>query len=151
MMKYTTNADLQQWLGELDALEKNKTCVGPGFIKPFHFATLVHILRKHEPAQLALPEKITSYARTMNLWGVLGIESTHDNVRERTAGTYHPIELLKSVSKVDETANALMRFFEDVSSDKDTNDAISTMLRELIGNCYAHSDVKDGVFGAVCA
>ena len=29
--------------------------------------------------------------------------------------------------------------------------ALGTMLRELIDNCYSHTNVKDGIYGALCA
>jgi len=150
-MQHTSIGELSGWLSQLHALEDSQKCQSPAFIKPFHLATLAHVLRKHEPISLTLPEKITSYANTMNLWGALNIAPPVNDLNRKTAGRYHPIELLNDVATVDDSAQMLVTLFEAVCTDAKTNDAVCTMLRELIGNCYAHSAVTDGVYGVLCA
>ena len=150
-MNSTTSADIEGWLTELQTLQTTGRCGGPKFVKPFHLATLAHTLRKNKTTELNLPEKISGYADTMNLWEALDIASPFGPKERRAAGRYHPIELLKDEASIDAAADALGALFKPVCSTAQTIDAIQTMLRELIGNCFAHSAVTDGVFGVICA
>jgi hypothetical protein len=150
-MEYTRAEEVEIWLQQLKYLEQQKKCEAPYFLKPFHLATLAHRLRLRALKALALPEKIGPYANTMNLWGALGIEPPREILSRHTAGRYYPLELLRDSNKVDDTADELVKLFKSVDCDETTVDAIHTMLRELVGNCYAHSDVKDGVYGVICA
>lgn len=151
MMNSTSSTDIENWLCEIQVLQQTKVCTGPRFVKPFHLATLAHMLRKENPTHLTLPEKIGSYADTMNLWGALEIASPFGPKERRAAGRYHPIELLKDEDSIDNAADALVALFKPVCTNAQTIDAIHTMLRELIGNCFAHSAVTDGMYGVICA
>ncbi|WP_312433851.1 ATP-binding protein [Janthinobacterium sp.] len=150
-MNRTSSADVEHWLSQLETLQQTQRCDSPRFMKPFHLATLAHSLRQRNATQLALPEKIEGYADTMNLWGALDIVSPFPPKERRAAGRYHPVELLKDEASIDGAATALANLFRSVCSNERTIDAIQTMLRELIGNCYAHSAVTDGVYGVICA
>lgn len=150
-MQCTTASDIENWLVQLQVLQLEKRCDGPKFVKPFHLATLAHTLRRDKATQLNLPEKIGGYADTMNLWGALEIESPFGPKDRRSPGRYHPIELLKDEASIDTAAEALVALFKPVCSNEQTLDAVQTMLRELIGNCFAHSDVTDGMYGVICA
>ncbi|MEC5159131.1 hypothetical protein [Janthinobacterium sp. CG_S6] len=86
----------------------------------------------------------------MNLWGALGIASPFGDRQRHAAGRY-PIELLRDESGIENTADALVALFKSVCSNARTIDALYTMLREMLGNCYAHSAVTDGVYGVLCA
>jgi len=150
-MRCSTPQDVQEWLDQLEVLRTQGRCEAPRFMKPFHLATLAHSLRAANPGQLQLPQKIAPYADTMQLWEALGIPSAFPEKSRSPAGRYHPIELLRDESTIETTAESLTKLFETVCPNARTNDAICTMLRELLGNCYAHSDVKDGMFGLICA
>lgn len=150
-MLCTTHSDIEEWLKQLQILQASKQCEGPKFVKPFHLATLAHTLRRDKATELNLPAKVGGYADTMNLWGALEIESPFGPKDRRSPGRYHPIELLKDEASIDTAAEALVALFKTVCSNVQTLDAIQTMLRELIGNCFAHSDVKDGMYGVICA
>ncbi|MEH6434271.1 ATP-binding protein [Massilia sp. DD77] len=144
-------ADIEDWIDELDILCRERRCRGPKFVKPFHFATLAHTLRRDHATQLNLPEKISRYAHTMNLWDAVDIPSPHGPFERNPAGRYHPLELLEDEAMVEPTAKALLALFTPVCSDPKTLDAVYVMLRELLGNCHAHSEASDGLFGVVCA
>ncbi len=150
-MQNTSVTEVEQWLRQLQALCHSGRCAGPRFAKPFHLATLAHVLRRSGPTHLALPGKISSYADTMNLWGALGIPSPFGEKQRHAEGRYHPIELLRNESAIENTADALVALFKSVCSNARTIDALYTMLREMLGNCYAHSAVTDGVYGVLCA
>ena len=150
-MEYTSPHELESWLEKLQLLETTSHCTGPKFIKPFHLGTLTHKLRLHKIAQLNVPEKMSSYANTMKLWDALNVSPPPPVKNRWPSGRYHPIELLKNSDTVDNLADKLTILFSTVCSDPKTLDGVNTMLRELVGNCYAHSDVKDGIFGVVCA
>jgi anti-sigma regulatory factor (Ser/Thr protein kinase) len=150
-MQSTTHGDVERWLNDLELLRTTHACAGPKFVKPFQLATLAHMLRQQNPGSLTLPEKIAPYADTMNLWGALGIQSPF-TVKNRSApGRYHPITLLQDERTIDVTANDLAVLFKSVCGNARTIDGVQTMMRELIGNCYAHSEAKDGVYGVICA
>jgi anti-sigma regulatory factor (Ser/Thr protein kinase) len=150
-MEYTQAAEVEVWLQQLKELEQKRQCAAPLFLKPYHLATLAHRLRLRAVRTLGLPEKIGPYANTMNLWGALGIAPPREILSRHAAGRYYPVELLRDSNKVDDTADELVGLFKSVNCDDTTIDAIHTMLRELLGNCYAHSDVRDGVYGVICA
>lgn len=146
-----SSGDIEHWLTQLQILAAEKQCAGPRFVKPFHLATLAHSLRTRQVSQLSLPDKVGDYADTMNLWGALGIASPFGPKNRQAAGRYYPIQLLTDPTTIDDMAEALAALFGTVCSNEQTIDAVQTMLRELIGNCYAHADVKDGVYGVICA
>jgi anti-sigma regulatory factor (Ser/Thr protein kinase) len=87
----------------------------------------------------------------MKLWQALGMESPFGPKERVSSGRYHPIELLTDEATIDDVAESLVSLFTPVCSNARTLDAVQTMLRELIGNCYAHSDVADGLYGIICA
>lgn len=150
-MDFTHNVEVDSWLVELDELYEHKSCEAPNFIKPFHFATIVHKLRNKDLAVFNVPEKISSYAATMDLWGALGIPSPVQVNRNLKGGRYYPLDVLRDRSKIETTASALVKIITPVCNNEETIDAVHTMLRELIDNCYSHSDVADGFHGVICA
>lgn len=150
-MLYTSPQDLEIWFDQLELLETNQKCNGPQFIKPFHLATLTHKLRQQKISKLSITESLSNYADTVKHWHALDIAPTSITINRWPDGRYHPIELLKNSNSVDDIAEKLTELFSTACKDVKTLDGVNTMLRELIGNCYAHSDVTDGVFGVVCA
>lgn len=151
MMLFTKPSDVEAWLGNLRVLQATKTCANPFFIKPFHLATLAHVLRTENVGQLDMPAKIGNYADTMMLWEALGIESPFPSKARAAGGRYSPIILLQDRSTVDAVAEKLVGLFSPVCADERTIDAVRTMLKELIDNCYAHSAVDSGLYGMICA
>lgn len=87
----------------------------------------------------------------MNLWGALKIDPpTNVNFRQ-PRGRYHPIKFLIDRNEVDDVSDELVELFKRGNVDNKTLSAIGTMLRELIDNCYSHTNVEDGIYGALCA
>jgi anti-sigma regulatory factor (Ser/Thr protein kinase) len=150
-MNRTEPADIELWIEQLRILETAERCDAPQFLKPYHLATLAHTLRCARATNLYLPDKLSSYANTMNLWGGLGIEPPRYVEVRQPVGRYHPIELLIDTNLIDELSEKLVTLFRRGNVDHRTLNAIGTMLRELIGNCYAHTSVSDGVHGIICA
>jgi len=150
-MKCVDNNEIENWFHELDCLERADKCQAPHFIKPFHLATLAHRLRLRRLSGLTLPSKIAGYANVMNLWGALKIEPPAEINHRSPGGRYFPVTLLCDETTTEQTADDLVELFKPVCSDATTIDAVHTMLRELVGNCYAHAEVEDGVFGVICA
>ncbi|MCG2585528.1 ATP-binding protein [Massilia sp. TS11] len=149
-MEFTLVSDISNWLGDLDKLQRTGTCKSPKFLKPYHLATLAHVLRHRQLADISLGSKFDSYADTMQLWDALGIPSPY-GPKVRLGGRYHPIELLNDERGIEAIAGKIGRLLASVCDTPETVDALQTMLRELIGNCYAHAAVPDGVYGAICA
>ena len=149
-MLVTSSNDIENWLRELVCLSNSNACQTPRFIKPFHLATLTHALRRNPVMALSLPDKIGDYADTMMLWDALELESPF-GPKNRKPGRYYPLRLLNDEHAIEDVAEELAKLFSEVCFDERTVDAVQLMLRELIGNCYAHSDVEDGLFGVICA
>lgn len=94
---------------------------------------------------------IGNYADTMMLWEALGIASPFPSKSRRAGGRYSPIILLNDHSTIDAVAEKLVSLFSPVCADERTMDAVRTMLRELIDNCYSQSAVQGGLYGMICA
>ncbi|TQK10204.1 ATP-binding protein [Herbaspirillum sp. SJZ107] len=150
-MNSTSHADIDYWLATLEQLRETRTCDSPRFIKPFHLATLAHMLRRQNPTTLNIDDKIAPYADTMQLWEALGIASPFPPKARRPKGRYHPIVLLRDVRSTEGLSNALALLFRSVCENEQTIDAVQTMMRELIDNCFSHCEVTDGVYGLICA
>lgn len=150
-MKGTSHEDLEHWIGQLRQLERTKHCDAPRFIKPFHLVTLAHILREKKAANLKVPPKLSSYANTMNLWGALKMDPPDNIGFRQPSGRYHPLELLESRHMVDPLSDHLVELFAKGNVDSTTLNALGIMFRELIDNCYSHTNVADNVYGAACA
>lgn len=150
-MEQLKSLEVDEWVEELGILCRERRCRGPRFVKPYHFATLAHVLRRDRATQLNLPDKIASYAQTMNLYAAVDIPSPFGPFERNPAGRYHPIELLREEATVEPTATALVELFKPVCPSAPTLNAVYIMLRELLGNCHAHSEASDGLFGVVCA
>lgn len=150
-MNFTSPADIENWLKTLQLLRSTRTCDTPRFIKPFHLATLAHVLRTEQASQLSIDDKIGEYADTMMLWEALGIKSPFPEKRRQPRGRYHPVAVLENRGAIDQVAADLASLFSSVCAGARTIDAVQTMLRELIDNCYSHSAVEDGLYGVICA
>jgi anti-sigma regulatory factor (Ser/Thr protein kinase) len=87
----------------------------------------------------------------MMLWEALGIQSPFPEKRRQPRGRYHPVAVLENRGAIDQVAADLASLFSSVCAGARTIDAVQTMLRELIDNCYSHSAVEDGLYGVICA
>ncbi len=150
-MECSSAVAVQEWLLVLEQLRLEGRCSAPKFIKPFHLTTLAHVLRTLNLKKLELPPKIAPYADTMQLWDAVGVPSPFPEKNRAPGGRYHPIFALRDVTTIEDTASSLTKLFATVCPDAPTNNAIYTMLCELLGNCYAHSAVTDGLYGLICA
>lgn len=150
-MQKTSSADIEGWLQNLEVLRTTRNCATPFFLKPFHLATLAHVLRTENVSQLNLPGKIGDYADTMMLWEALGIASPFPEKHRQPRGRYLPVLRLQDRAAIDQVADELASLFISVCAGERTIDAVRTMLRELIDNCYSHSAVDDGLYGLICA
>lgn len=107
-------------------------------------------MRLEKLSQLTLPEEVATYANTMKLWEALGVPPIKP-IHRQASSRYHPIEVLRDQSTVESTADALVKLLASVCSNERTLDAVNTMLRELVDNCYSHAGVSDGIYGFICA
>ena len=150
-MNFTTHSEIKYWIDQLDILSSAKMCSAPRFLKPFHFASICHILYGKQIESFTLPENIRSYANSMMLYEALGISPPRKVDRRDRAGKYHPIKLLKNESEVSRIAENLTAILAEICGDINTIGAIFTTLEEMISNCFAHSGSQSGVYGSVCA
>lgn len=149
-MQSTNITDLESWIKICSEIRPNKSFTAPRFLKPYHLATLVQKLQSYELADLCLPPKISSYANAMALWQALGLNPPVI-IRSHPTGRYHPITSLKEPNEIETVSESLILFFKGVCSDDKTLNAVRTMLKELIDNCFSHSALQDGKSGVICA
>lgn len=99
-----------------------------------------------------MPAALAPYAARMRLWQALGLECPV-SVRERNpGGKFHPLTPIRRESDVENTAEAVTDVFRKAgTTDHETIQAISTVLSEIFGNCYFHSESGSDIRGVACA
>jgi len=101
-MLATTYDDLESWINTLSTIEKGSSFDSPRFLKPYHLASLANKLRMIEAKNLVLPEKITSYARTMKLWDILDLDTPVESGIRHPSGSYHPLSQRVMVAELNQ-------------------------------------------------
>jgi acyl-CoA synthetase (AMP-forming)/AMP-acid ligase II len=64
-MNFTYASHIEQWLAQLQRLRQVNRCDGPEFFKPYHLATLAHVLRTTGIDELSLPVAIVDRKKDM--------------------------------------------------------------------------------------
>jgi len=150
-MKKTTVRDIQQWLNNLQSALEYGQCDTPVFLKPFHLLTLATLLKRHPQESLHLPAELARYAVRMHLWDTIELDSPFE-VRERDpTGRFLPIVALRDLREVDDSAMQLQRILQRQGMSQKTLASLSTMLFELLHNCFSHADITEGLHGLACA
>ena len=153
MARRTKLGDFAEWHLQLEALQGNRKCEGPGFFMPYHFATMALVVKEMGPGQLILPDEIVEYAAKIKLWEAIGQQSPVV-VESRPASTrYHDLTPLRSTGDVDGAASAIAGMLTSHSQacTRETRNDLFVMLAELLGNCYSHARTQDGLHGLACA
>jgi len=153
VMRHSTPKDIESWLAAVQSPALGGGGREPLFLKPFHLATLALAMRRHPVRCTELPPKLRRYAHTMRLWDTLDRPAPplFRAVRRHTASTHAPLERLRDERRIDDTTDNLLRLFKPLRLNQATMNALQTMLFELMGNCFAHAGVQDGMAGVVCA
>lgn len=126
-------------------------CRSPSFLKPLHFVTLAHVIRREGMINLSLPEHLQQYASRMHLWDAIGMPAPV-SVRELNAcGRFVPLEPLRDKHAVHDCAQRLAGITSSARLSASGVDSLATAISELLDNCFAHSGAEDGFFGLVCA
>jgi anti-sigma regulatory factor (Ser/Thr protein kinase) len=126
---------------------------GPNFLRPYQFALLgAELLRRGPETTIRMPDYLVGYAARMRLWQATGRECPV-TVRERNpGGRFHPLSPIRAEADVENTATAVTDVFRQAGTrDAETIQAISTVLSEIFGNCYFHSESATDIRGLACA
>lgn len=150
-MQKTSVQDLISWIENIHNGLTGGTCYSPKFLKPYHFVTLALALKRAQEKELNIPPELADYAATMGLWEAVELPSPSNLSKNKRASQFLPIEPLKSLNTVQNTAEKMMGILKSHCKDKNTHESLSCMLLELLENCFAHANISDGLHGLVCA
>lgn len=150
-MRQTTPEEVQQWLNNLNQLQRTKACKAPEFLRPFHFVTLALVLKANRAGRIELPETIKSYATRMHLWEAVGLNPPFKVNEHAATGRFVPIETLRTRDQTHDCANRVAQITGRTSLSKEAQESLGIALSELMDNCFAHAKVEDGLHGLACA
>lgn len=149
-MEFSSLYEIQSWLGCVNRLMTTGACESPGFLKPYHFVTLAMEMKRNGRTNLGLPDALCAYAARMRLWHALGVKPPVEVNEYAPAGRFHPLVALVDEGTVFDVSEGMVQIFANGGDGTSVN-AAGTMVQELLGNCYAHAESKNGLHGLACA
>ncbi len=150
-MQKTSVRDITSWIENINNGLTGGACFAPNFLKPYHFVTLALELKRYQEKDLQIPDELANYAATMGLWDAIELPSPVPLSKNKRATTFLPIEPLKTLHTVQNSAEKIMGILKSHCVDKNTAESLSCMLLELLENCFAHAAIETGLHGLVCA
>lgn len=150
-MNLTTPFQVAQWLDQLRRLEKDNRCNCPSFLRPFHFVTLGLTVARGRMVDLGIPKPLETYAARMQLWQAIGLPAPVVVQPYVPEGRFMPLARVESEDNVSDLAERLAEITAKYGADKDTRNAVSVSMIEIMGNCLAHAEVNGQLKGVVCA
>lgn len=150
-MSPTTMYGVERWLAQLDRLVEHQRCKCPGFMRPYHFVSLGLRLAQHGPTSLGLPVQIQQYAARMHLWETIGLEAPVEVPEGEPRGRFVPMVRLDDRDAIWDTARKLADVTSAYGADEKTTDAVATSMSEIMENCFAHAEIRQGLKGLACA
>lgn len=108
-------------------------------------------LKRSGATHVALPATFTRYAARMRLWQAVNIQPPIVVSEYNSLGKFHPIEPLIDQNAVDDTSESLVEIFRRAGIGEGPVDGARTVVRELLGNCFAHAESDNGLHGLACA
>lgn len=150
-MNPTTIFNLQQWIGQLDRLTRDNRCNSPGFLRPHHFVTLALAMRRAGKQTVTIPPALERYATRMHLWAALGTKSPVEVGEYEPFGRFVPLVRLENKNTISDTATQLAGIAKAYGADEETFGSLQISLMEIIGNCFAHNELGEGLRGLACA
>ncbi|MGF6903922.1 ATP-binding protein [Paraburkholderia sp. GAS348] len=150
-MQSTTIEEITSWITNVDQLVQSGKCKCPSFFRPHHFLVLAMELKRSGATHVALPATFTRYAARMRLWQAVNIQPPIVVSEYNSLGKFHPIEPLIDQNAVDDTSESLVEIFRRAGIGEGPVDGARTVVRELLGNCFAHAESDNGLHGLACA
>lgn len=124
----------------------------PDFYRPFHFVAIALALKNSDFDKFEMTERdarFIRYASRMRLWHALGHKPPVDVPERDHAGRFHPLTALQNPDTVDIVSADLSRLFNPYGNESVRS--VDQAVTELVGNCYAHSNINKALHGFVCA
>lgn len=150
-MEFSSLFEIQSWLTNVGRLMAAGACEAPGFLKPFHFVTLAMEMKRNGKTTLGLPDELCGYASRMRLWHALGAVPPVLVNECNPGGRFHPLVALEDEGTVFDVSQGMVEIFRANGQDPGSVNAAGTMVQELLGNCYAHAESRNGLHGLACA
>lgn len=141
-----------------DITEGVKVKHKPSFWKPFHVCLLTMAMleraksKNFNPSSFrinGLGEDETRYLSRMHLWQCLDADPPIKVSERDSTGRFMPLMRLTDRDVIPKLSSKLDIMMQN--SPTGSTDGEKTMLDELLDNCFAHSEVDDGMYGLVCA
>lgn len=152
-MNFMNLFDINRALIGMEELSNTgRTKKTPFFYRPFHFVVLALTLKRCGTDRFEMTggdNQFTRYAARMHLWDAIGLEPPLRIPELDPTGRFHPLTAIDNPDKADTVSAELAHLFGH-----DGNQSVKSIdqtVAELVGNCYAHSAIEDGLRGFVCA
>lgn len=143
-----------------EVLTLHGTKKDPAFWEPYHVCLITMAMMKslknivsNDPSSeyefYDVKQETLRYLSRMHLWHCLGVKPPIEINERDSVGRFMPLVKLTDRSKIPEISAHLRTILKDDSVD--SINSAKSMLDELLDNCFAHSEINDGMFGLVCA
>jgi hypothetical protein len=146
--------DIAWWIRQVTDARSGVEFEAPNFFRPYHFALLAgEVARRGSGVTgLSVEGPLEGYAARMHLWQALDLAPPRAVLERNPGGRFHPLTSIRSEQDAENAANAIRQVFRKCgTADQTTLEAIFTMLSEIIGNFFFHSDTGTQIRGRVCA
>lgn len=151
-MRKTSLDEVMSWVRAVAAgMESGTRFYGPNFLKPFHLATFALLAKRYGRQRFKVPGNIESYAARMGLWEAAGLEPPLPVPKRDPSGRFLPTQALTERSKVAETSQKLVQIARAQGMSEEMLSSLGVALHELLENCFAHAEVRQGLHGLACA
>ncbi|MBV2180919.1 MAG: hypothetical protein KUL86_06740 [Castellaniella sp.] len=152
-MQFTRLDDITGTISAMNEVEQTgQTERTPAFYRPFHFVLLALTMQRCGSPDFQLTgndAKFAAYAARMNLWEALGKVPPITVNKHDATGRFHPLTRLDNPDAVDEVSLKLSHLFGPPGNENVRS--IDIAVSEVVGNSYAHSSIRTGLRGLVCA
>ena len=153
-MDSTSLDDIAWWIKQVTDARSGVRFDGPDFFRPYHFAVLAGELARRGSGVtgLSVDGPLEGYAARMHLWQAIDLTPPKEVLERNPGGRFHPLTSIRSEQDAENAADAIRQVFRTCgTTDQTTLEAIFTMLVEIIGNCFFHSETGTQIRGLVCA
>jgi anti-sigma regulatory factor (Ser/Thr protein kinase) len=151
-MDPTTLQEIEWWLGQLAKGRDGTQFDGPGFMRPYHFATLASEVHRVRAVQLTISPPLQNYSARMRLWQSIDLPPPTTVNERNPGGRFHPLTPIVSEATAEAVADGVVEVFRTAgTTDPATLKAVGVALSEIFGNAFFHAEAKTKICGLACA
>ena len=147
-MRFTNVEDITWWIDQVTSDQRH--FAGPRWLRPFHFAVISGYVHRQRLTTITVPNRLEGYAARMHLWQAIGLPCPRSITERDPAGRFHPLTPIRTENDANQAAEDICQLFEAFGTTDPTLKSVDTVLCEIAGNCFFHSDAPD-IRGLVCA